>query len=523
MNKMILKRFIVAVMGVVTAAMAIADVKPAGLFVNNMVIQRETQAPVWGWADVGEEVTVTGSWGQSATTTADQNGKWSVKLQTPSAGGPYTITLKGGNTVEIKNVLSGDVWLCSGQSNMYVPVRSTIGSAENIADANYPQIRNFTVANNSVNQEADDCGGEWRVCSPETVKKFSAVAYFTGRELHRNLDVPIGLLASRWGGTDIEAWTPWTEQAEDSFALASKARFDEKAEGYSPEKAQAAYESKMEHWKKQTTEAKAKKKRVPRKPALQGDPRLDQNYPGNLYNGMIHPLAPFAVKGALWYQGENNAQEMAEAEHNRIQLARMVGSWRKVWGRDFQFYSVQLPNFKDPQVNPVEADNAWAVIRESFVHAADHTPDVFTCTMIDLGEAENIHPRNKEDVGIRMASMILNKTYGKGTPTTPFMKSFKVEGDKVGITFDYTGSGLMAKEGELKTFAIAGADKKFVWADAKIVTREGVDWVVVSSAQIKKPVAVRYAWADNPAECNLYSKEGFPASPFRTDEWNLAE
>jgi len=234
---------------------------------------------------------------------------------------------------------------------------------------------------------------------------------------------------------------------------------------------------------------------------------------------MIHPLAPFAVKGALWYQGENNAQDMAEAEHYRVQLARMVTSWRKVWDQDFPFYSVQLPNFKDPQVNPVELDHAWAMIRESFVHAGEITPDVFTCTMIDLGEAKNIHPRNKEDVGIRMASTILNKTYGKGTPTTPFMKSFKIEGDKVVIQFDDTGSGLVAKGGDLKTFAIAGADKKFVWADAEIVTRNGVEYVAVSSAEVKEPVAVRYAWADNPAECNLYSKEGFPASPFRTDDW----
>jgi len=509
------------VLGLITllSTTVLADIKPAGLFMDNMVIQRETQAPVWGTADAGEQVTVTGSWGESAQTVADKAGKWSVKLQTPAAGGPYTISFQGKNGVELENVLSGDVWLCSGQSNMQVPVRSTTGAAENIADANYPQIRSFAVARIPVLQEADDCGGEWRVCSPKTARDFSAVAYFTGRELHKNLDVPIGLLTSRWGGTDIEAWTPWTEQAEDSFALASKAEFDEKAKGYSPEKAQARYEQLLTRWKKKVAEAKEKKKRAPRKPTLGSDPHLNQNYPGNLYNGMIHPLAPFAVKGALWYQGENNAQDMAEAEHYRVQLARMVTSWRKVWDQDFPFYSVQLPNFKDPQVNPVELDHAWAMIRESFVHAGEITPDVFTCTMIDLGEAKNIHPRNKEDVGIRMASTILNKTYGKGTPTTPFMKSFKIEGDKVVIQFDDTGSGLVAKGGDLKTFAIAGADKKFVWADAEIVTRNGVEYVAVSSAEVKEPVAVRYAWADNPAECNLYSKEGFPASPFRTDDW----
>jgi sialate O-acetylesterase len=521
MYKMSAKRFVIAA-GVATAALAIADVKPAGLFVDNMVIQRETQAPVWGWGDAGEKVTVTGSWGQSADTTADKSGKWSVKLQTPSAGGPYAITLKGKNTIVIENVLSGDVWLCSGQSNMEWPVSKSVNPDEEIAKADYPQIRSFMVARNPVLEEADNCGGEWAVCSPETVADFSATAYFTGRELHKTLNVPIGLITTCWGGTCVEAWTPLAEQEDDTFAQARRAPLDEKAKSYTPEKAQANYKNQLAKWEKKSAAAKEKKERAPRKPVLKTDPRLNQKYPGNLYNGMIHPLRPFAIKGALWYQGEKNAKEMAQAEHYRLALARMVRSWREAWGRDFPFYAVQLPNYKNPQVNPVEA-HSWPVIRESFVHVADHAPGVFTSTMIDLGEAKNIHPGNKQDVGLRMASTILNKTYGKATPTTPFMKSFRIEGDNVVITFDYTGSGLVAKGGALKTFAIAGADKKIVWADAEIVTREGVECVVVSSAQVKEPVAVRYAWADNPAECNLYSKEGFPASPFRTDDWAVVK
>ena len=496
-----------------------ADVKPAQLFVDHMVIQRDTQAPIWGWADAGEPVTVTGSWGQSATTTADKDGKWSVQLQTPAAGGPHTISFKGHNHIELSNVLSGDVWLCSGQSNMQVPVRSANNSAHTIADAEYPQIRTFTVARNPVAEQVEDCGGEWVVCSPQSVKVFSAVGYFTVRELHKNLDVPIGLIGSYWGGTPVEAWTPWAEQADDTFALARKAALDEDAEAYSPEKAQADFARKMQQWQKKMERAKAqkKKKRAPRQPSLATDPRLNQNYPGNLYNGMIHPLAPFALKGAIWYQGESNAEVLAQAAHYRLQLARLVRSWRAAWSLDFPFYSVQLPNYKAPQVEPVEADDPWAMIRESYVHAGYSTPGMFTCTMIDLGDAKNIHPRNKEDVGRRMASTILNKTYGKGTPTTPMMKSFKIEGSEVVVEFDYTGSGLMAKGGKLKTFAIAGADQKFVSAEAEIVTREGVDCVVVRSAEVQAPVAVRYAWASNPAECNLYSREGFPASPFRTD------
>ena len=208
---------------------------------------------------------------------------------------------------------------------------------------------------------------------------------------------------------------------------------------------------------------------------------------------------------------------ITDAFHYRVQLARMVKSWRTAWGIDLPFYSVQLPNYNGAQKNPIEEDDIWPVIRESFVLADGETPGMYTSTMIDLGDAKDIHPRNKKDVGKRMASTILNKTYGKATPTTPLMESFKVEGDKVFVSFDYTGSGLMAKGGKLKSFAIAGADKKFVWADAEIVSRNGRDGVLVSSPAIKQPLAVRYAWADNPVGCNLYSKQGFPASPFRTD------
>jgi sialate O-acetylesterase len=499
------------------ASIAVADIKPSSLFTDDMVIQRETDAAVWGWAEPGENVTVTGSWGESAKSTADKAGEWLVKLKTPAAGGPHTITLKGNNLVELKNVLSGDVWLCSGQSNMEWPVSKASDPAKDIADANFPQIRSFKVERNPALEPAADCKGDWAICSPKSVKSFSAVAYFTGRELHKNLGVPIGLVTSSWGGTCVETWTPWADQADDSFAQARRAPLDKAAKGYTPEKAEENLKKLLARWEKKAAEAKARKARSPRKPSLKGDPRLGQNYPGNLYNGMVHPLRSFAIKGAIWYQGENNAKTIETSEHYRVQLARMVASWRKVWGQDFPFFAVQLPNFKNPQVNPVESDDIWPVIRESFVHAADATPGVYTSTTIDLGEAKNIHPKNKQDVGSRLASTILNKTYGKSTPTTPFMQSFKVEGDKVVVTFDYTGSGLVAKGGMLKSFAIAGADKKFVWADAEIVSRDGSDCVVVSSPAIKQPLAVRYAWADNPVECNLYSKEGFPASPFRTD------
>lgn len=516
------RKLIVITMAAV-ASVAMADIKPAGLFTDNMVIQRETEAPVWGWGDTGEKVTVSGSWGETASTTVGEAGKWTVTLQTPPAGGPFTITIEGNNTVEIKNVLSGEVWLCSGQSNMQWPVSKALNPTEEAAKADYPQIRSFMVGQSAIGEEAADCEGAWTVCTPETVSGFSATAYFTGRELHKNLKVPIGLLTSCWGGTCVEAWTPLADQHEDAFALQRKAALDERAEAYTPELADVRFKQQLRSWEKKSAEAKARKKRAPRRPRLQTDPRLSQNYPGNLYNGMIHPLLTFAIKGAIWYQGEANAKDLASAEHYRVQLARMVRSWRTKWGQDIPFYAVQLPNFKKAQVQPVESENVWPVIRESFVHVAQSTPATYTCTTIDLGEAGNIHPRNKQGVGSRLASTILNKTYGKGTPTTPFMESFSVEGDKVVVCFDYTGSGLMAKGGELKGFAVAGADKAFVWADAAIEQRNGEACVVVGAADVNSPVAVRYGWADNPVGCTLYSKEGFPASPFRTDTWELTE
>lgn len=506
----------------IISAPAMADIKPAQLFVDHMVIQRDTEAPIWGTADPNEKVSVKASWGAKAKTVADKEGKWSVKLQTPQAGGPHSLSLEGNNQIQIKDVLSGDVWLCSGQSNMAWPVSKSLTPQKDIATANYPKIRSFMVERKTALSPQENCEGSWTICSPQTVKNFSATAYYTGRELHKELNVPIGLLTSAWGGTIVEAWTPWDKQDQDPFALAIKNPIDKKAKAYTPENAKANYEKQLKQWEKKAAESKKNKKRGPRKPALAQDPRLHQNYPANLYNGMIHPLAPFSIKGAVWYQGESNAQKMEPAEHYHVQLSCMITSWRELWKQEIPFYAVQLPNFKKAQQAPVENHN-WPAIRESFVKTTKNTAQSYAVCTIDLGEAKNIHPKNKQGVGKRMASTILNKTYGKNTPTTPFMKSHKIDGNKVIIEFSYSGSGLMAKDGPLKSFAIAGKDQKFVWADAKIISKNGTDYVEVSSPEVSKPSSVRYAWADNPTECNLYSKEGFPASPFRTDNWSLTK
>ena len=458
---------------IVASACLGGELKLSAIFADHMVLQQEMKVPVWGVAAPKANVKVTFN-GQEKEAAADAEGKWQIKLDELKASAtPSAMTVTSGDESQtVKDVLIGEVWLCSGQSNMAWMVGQSANPDEEAASANYPQIRQFYVDPKNLGASSI----AWSVCSPQTVKRFTATGYFTGRELHKKLNVPIGLIKSAVGGSRIEPWTP-------SVAPAMK----EAQESAKPKKKKGKKRGKSKH------------------------------SPGQLYSSMIHPLIPFAIKGVMWYQGEANGRKKSDGEKYRVQLDHMIRSWRKAWKDDFPFYAVQLPNRNTPaQVDPVGQKIAWAMIRESVVYVARHTPDVHTCTIIDIGG--DLHPKNKQDVGRRLGSTILNKTYGKGTPTTPFMKSFEIEGDKVVVTFDYTGTGLMAKGGKLKAFAIAGKDKKFVWADAEITARDGVDCVVVHSANVKEPVAVRYAWADNPVECNLYSKEGFPASPFRTDE-----
>ena len=516
---MYLKKSIIVALGIL-AASAQAGVKPAQLFTDNMVIQRETLAPIWGWADPGEEVTISGSWGQKVSTTANADGKWMVKLQTPAAGGPYTLTFRGDNTVTISDVLSGDVWLCSEQSNTAMQVQKCANAEEEIKAGNYPLIRDFKIRINPTMTVAKDVEAEWKVCSPDTVGSFSGTAYFTAHELHKELKIPIGIITAASGGTLIESYTAARYLKDDRWARHEIKIREEKAVNYSEEEAIAEHKEKLAKWKIAAEKAKSENKPVPRRPGRQLDPHKDKNYPGNLYRGNIAPIVPYAIKGFVWYQGESNAFMFDRAEYCRVQMKNLVANWREDWDDSkLPFYFVQLPNFKPPHDLPNKEEGGWALCRESFLHAAKTIPDTGMAVTIDIGMEKNIHPVNKQDVGKRMASTILNKTYGKDTPTSPLMVKSQTEGDKVILHFEYAGSGLMAKGGKLASFAIAGADKNFVWADAVIEKRDGKDVVVVGSAEVKEPTSVRYAWALNPIKANLYSKEGFPASPFRTDNW----
>jgi len=506
------------------AVSALAEVRLPSIIGSDMVLQQNSSVAIWGWAKAGEKVTVRGSWQElfGANTRADENGKWMVKLKTPKAGGPYSLTVKGENTIKLKNILIGQVWLCSGQSNMRWPVMGSNNSQQEIAAADYPNIRLFTVERQTSNVPVADCNGLWTVCSPKTVGNFSAVAYFFGRELHKQLDVPVGLVLSAWGGSTVEAWT-----AKEYFKGIPNIdvvldRWEQSRKNYNHQAAIAQYEKALKQWKVKAKQARSEGRKIPYQPAMLKHPLKSQQYPSNLYNAMLMPLAPFAIKGAIWYQGEANSHVIVP-ELYKGQLTAMINNWRQLWGQgDFGFYFVQLPNFKSAQKQPSEtigkgSHKGWVIVREDLLKTL-LVPNTGMAVTIDVGNPEDIHPKNKQPVGRRLALLALANSYDRDIVYSgPIYKSMQVKDDKVVLRFEHVGSGLVAKDGELKTFAIAGADKKFVWANAQIVG----DTVQVSCGQVARPAAVRYAWAANPIECNLYNKEGLPASPFRTDNWPI--
>ena len=493
-------------------SLAAADVKLPAVFGDHMVVQCDAPVPVWGWADPGEKVTVTLG-GQSKTATADSAGKWSVKLDALSAGGPHVLKVQGKNTLERGDVLVGEVWLCSGQSNMAWTVASSANKEAEIAAANFPKIRMLQVDRKTASEPQDDCRCQWQVCSPDTVAGFSAAAYFFGRELHKELGVPVGLINSSWGGTPIQAWTSIPAQEAVPELKPIVEGFRKAAEAFDAEAAKQRYQKALADWQQAAAKAKSEGKPfAARRPQPPQDPRESPHSPGRLYNGMIAPLAPYALRGAIWYQGESNA---GNAKIYALQMKAMIGNWRQDWKQgDFAFLSVQLPNFMAPQQKPSET-GGWPLLREQFLKTLA-LPNTGIAVTIDIGEADDIHPKNKQDVGKRLAQWALAKTYGKDVVACgPLYKSMRKQNGKIVVEFDYADGGLVARGGQkLKGFAIAGEDKQFVWAEAKIDGKTVVVW----SPEVNAPAAVRYAWANNP-DCNLMNQAGLPASPFRTDDW----
>lgn len=499
-----------------------AEVTLNPLFTDNMVLQRGIKVKVWGTAEAGEKVTAA-ICGQTATATADAAGKWKLELAPLKAGCPFEMTVTGvvgdkSAAKTLKNVAVGDVWICSGQSNMEFGMRGVKNAQEEIAAANYPMIRHFAVRKNVQDTVVDTVtadGNGWKVCTPQEAGGFTAVGYFFGRDLHKTLNIPIGLIHTSWGGSFAESWTTRATLLSDPDFKPTLERSQAQLLSYAQEICKVA--DVVKTWAVEAEKAKADGKDIapmPVVPELPRNPLANWEFATSRYNAMIAPLIDYAITGAIWYQGESNA---GRAWQYRKLLPAMIADWRKAWGQgDFPFYIVQLANFMDARNEPCEAD--WAELREAESMTAKNVPNCGLAVIIDIGEARDIHPKNKQDVGGRLALAALAQTYGeKIVYSGPEYESMKVDGSQIILKFKHVGGGLVAKDGDLKQFAIAGEDKKFVWADAKITGNT----VVVSSDKVAAPVAVRYAWQANPEGCNLYNKEGLPASPFRTDDWQL--
>jgi sialate O-acetylesterase len=507
MHPRFLPRLVVACgLAALVAPAARADVKLNPLFTDHAVLQRGTAIPVWGTADPGEEVKVQLDAG-TATATADKDGRWMAKLPEHPAGGPYELTATGKNAVTLKDVLVGEVWICSGQSNMEMRLDRTFEADKAIAAAANPKLRLFTVPHAIATEPRTTVKGEWKDCTPETVPGFSAVAYYFGRDLQKALNVPVGLIHTSWGGTPAQAWT--SKEALESEP--SLLYYPAKA-GLQYDYDLAAYEAKLAEHKAAVAKAKLEDRPAPRAPALRRpvSPDKSQNAPSTLYNAMIAPLVPYAVKGAIWYQGESNADKAYEY---RTLFSTMIADWRKHWGQDFPFLAVQLAPFRKITREPGESN--WAELREAQLMATTKLPKVGLAVITDVGEENDIHPKKKEPVGARLALLARKIAYGQDVVAMgPVYKSMKVEGNRVVLSFDHVGSGLECRGDKLTGFTIAGEDHKFHNAEAEI---RG-DTVVVHSKDVEKPVAVRYGWANFPV-VNLWNKDGLPATPFRTDDW----
>ncbi|HYF67773.1 MAG TPA: sialate O-acetylesterase [Ohtaekwangia sp.] len=636
----ILIRFLLIVILGSLSSSSFADVRLPKIFSDNMVVQRDQNLKVWGWAKAGESVKVEFN-GQSVKAKASKNGTWTVTFKPMKHGGPFEMKISGKtNNIVLQNILIGDVWLGSGQSNMEWIMNNTKDASQDIPAANYPKIRLFTVdKTTSYTPEADLSGGPWLECTPQNVQFFSAVAYYFGRKLHEELDVPIGLINSSWGGTKIEPWISWDlmgkEEPYKHIKVADHAK--NAAENKKNEQryieARKLNKGELERWFDTETKPTGwQSVEVPNEwgqtpigdvdgiiwfqkefelpAAMESKPLIlslgpiddedvtyvngtkvgaltiynkDRIYPikqgilkagknlitvkvtdnqggggmngkpeqlyiegegqrislagtwtykkevvnadfgikdvgpnsfaSLLYNAMIAPIVQYPIRGVIWYQGESNANE---AYQYRRLFPMLINDWRAKWGYEMPFFWVQLANFMAPSATPGES--AWAELREA-QNMTLSLPATGQAVIIDIGEADDIHPRNKKDVGHRLALSALHVAYGKDIVYEgPVYESLLVAGDRAVLTFKNADQGLKAygdKYGYLKGFAIAGADKKFVWAKAYI---EG-DKVVVHSESVKDPVAVRYAWGDNPDDANLYNNADLPASPFRTDTW----
>lgn len=485
-----------------------AAVSLPSLISDHMLMQQQVPVRIWGKANPGESVTVKFR-GQTVATRAGEDSRWEVFLQPMEPGDPAPLRIEADNSITVRDVLVGEVWVASGQSNMQFSVNRAKDAEKEAAAATYPRMRLFQVKLTTAESPVEDVEGEWVVCSPETAPGFSAVGYYFGRYLHKQLNVPVGMIQSAWGGTPAQSWT-------SIEALQAEPKLDWYLSNWDRQQAELPsamlrYQEQVEKWEEEAKAAKAAGRDIPRKPREPLSSRK-QWAPASLYNAMIAPLTPYAIRGAIWYQGESNAN-VNEGYLYRTLFQTMIQDWRDRWAvGNFPFLYVQLANFERG-----ETEEEWVLVCESQTDTL-RLRNTGMAVAIDIGNPTDIHPTNKQDAGKRLALWALAETYGKKlVHSGPIYRQMSKEGDKLRLWFDHVGSGLKAEGGELKGFLIAGADRVFVSADAKL---DG-NTVVVSSPEVKNPQAARYAWASNP-ENTLRNEEGLPAPGFRTDRWTNA-
>lgn len=493
------------------AGRCFADITLPALISDNMVLQQRTRMNVWGRADPGESVTVQLG-AESAQTLAGKDGSWGVKLDGIRSGGPYDMTISGKNSIAIHNVAIGEVWVCAGESNMEYKVLAAQNAREEMAEADLPMVRAFIVKHAAEPTPAAACDGVWVVCDPDAVKDFSAVGYFFARELNRRLRTPVGMIQSTWGPSPIEAWMPRQTLEKDPALSVALQRYEAATAAY-PD-ALKSYQARMAAWEDAAAAAKAAATAgataspIPPRPVQPLAPG-EAREPAALFNGMISPMTSYAIRGVLWYQGESNTSDPALYAK---MFPAMITAWRGAWEEgNFPFFFTQLSGFLMRRAEPGESH--WAELREAQAGALS-LPKTGMVVSADTGEERQMHPADKQDIGHRLALLAEKEVYDQQdvTDSGPLFSGMQIKGGQAVVSFTHTGGGLVAKGGTLKGFAIAGDDGHFVWADAKI---DG-DKVIVQSAQVPSPAAVRYAWADFP-DCDLFSKAGLPAAPFRTD------
>lgn len=516
---------------VVSPLLGYAQIQLGSPFQDHMVLQRDKPIAIWGWATKGEEITVSLN-NNSISTVADESGKWLVYLPKMRHGGPYQLKAKGKNTITLNDVYIGEVWICSGQSNMGMTVAQgakrwcgVYNEKQEVANANYPLIRMYTVEHATNDMPMDTCSGLWEVVSPQTVGHMSAAAYFFARNLYERYKIPIGLLATSFGATTIEAWTSREAMAKNDRLSPLLEAYAAKCDDYDCGHALGRYMLKLEKWEQEngikldaTTDnvrsedvnAKPKTKQ-PSKPR---NPHTDQHSPSVCWNAMVNPLIPYTLRGAIWYQGESNG---GTANIYKEQMKAMIKDWRKRWALgDFPFYYVQLANRGKLENEPARGGQD-AMVREAQLQSLSMR-NTGMVVAIDNANPENpsdVHPKNKQEIGRRLALIARANIYGekKLVYSGPIYRKMDIDGNKAIIEFDHTGSGLTTKNGKVEGFAIAGKDGKFVWAKAMIKGNTVVVW----SDEVLHPTAVNYGFGRNPI-ISLYNKEGLPASPFRTND-----